>query len=207
MNYISFSGDEARSKQKYSGLSRLPSKKPGFSEEPAKSNRTAGIKLKNKSLNNSLHWLQGLNVGADSMAIKKGDKVKVDYIGTFDDGKVFDSSEGRQPLEFEVGAGQMIKGFDDAVVGMKKGDEKDIKLKPAEAYGEHNPELIRELPKERLPEGPKPEAGMMIGLQTPDGKQFPAMITKVTDKSIFIDLNHPMAGKNLNFKIKIVSVA
>ena len=86
------------------------------------------------------------------MAIKKGDKVKIEYTGTLDDGTVFDSSEKHgKPLEFEVGSGQVIKGFDNAVIGMKKGQEKEFKLKPEEAYGEPNPNLIRKIPKEQIP--------------------------------------------------------
>ena len=82
------------------------------------------------------------------MAIKKGDKIKVDYTGTFEDGTVFDTSEGKQPLEFEVGASQLIKGFDAAVLGMEKDEEKEVTVQPLEAYGDHNPELIKKVPKE-----------------------------------------------------------
>lgn len=141
------------------------------------------------------------------MSVKKGDKVKVEYTGTLDDGTVFDSSkhgEHSHPLEFEVGAGKIIKGFDEAVIGMEKGDEKDIKLKPEEAYGQPNPQLVQKVPRDKLPPGQEPKQGMILGLATPDGKQVPAIIKEVTDKEITIDLNHPLAGKNLNFKIKLV---
>lgn len=143
----------------------------------------------------------------DNMSVKKGDKVKVEYTGTLDDGTVFDSSkhgEHSHPLEFEVGAGKIIKGFDEAVIGMEKGDEKDIKLKPEEAYGQPNPQLVQKVPRDKLPPGQEPKQGMILGLATPDGKQVPAIIKEVTDKEITIDLNHPLAGKNLNFKIKLV---
>ncbi|MCK4521880.1 MAG: peptidylprolyl isomerase [Nanoarchaeota archaeon] len=140
------------------------------------------------------------------MAIKKGDKVKVEYTGTLDDGTVFDTSEGKQPLEFEAGAGQLIKGFDEAIMGMEKGEEKEIKLTPEKAYGDHNPELIKKIPRDKIPvpEGKEIKPGMMLALGTPDGKQIPAKITEVTDKEITIDLNHPLAGKNLNFKVKVI---
>ncbi len=140
------------------------------------------------------------------MAIKKGDKVKVEYTGTLDDGTVFDTSEGKQPLEFEAGAGQLIKGFDEAIMGMEKGEEKEIKLTPEKAYGDHNPELIKKIPRDKIPvpEGQEIKQGMMLALGTPDGKQIPAKITEVTDKEITIDLNHPLAGKNLNFKVKVI---
>ena len=86
------------------------------------------------------------------MGVKKGDKVKIEYTGTFDDGTVFDSSEKHgQPLEFEAGAGKVIKGFDEALIGMKKGEEKDITLKPSEAYGDHNSQLVKKVPKNKLP--------------------------------------------------------
>ena len=145
--------------------------------------------------------------GVDIMPIKKGDKVKVDYTGTLEDGTVFDTSEGKQPLEFEVGSGQLIKGFDEAVTGMEKGEEKEITLQPAEAYGDHNPQLIKKIPRDKLPEGQEPKPGMMLSLGTPDGKQFPARITEVDDKEISIDLNHPLAGKVLKFKIKVVEIS
>ncbi len=143
------------------------------------------------------------------MAVKKGDKVKVDYTGTFEDGTVFDASEKHgQPLEFEVGAGQMIEGFDKAVVGMKKGEEKEISIKPEEAYGVHRPELMKKVPKEAIKgmdQEPKP--GMMLGLAAPDGRQFAVKIAAVSEKEITLDLNHPLAGKTLKFKIKVVDVS
>lgn len=139
------------------------------------------------------------------MAIKKGDMVKVEYKGTLEDGSVFDSSELQgQPLEFEAGAGQMIKGFDDAVIGMEKGEEKDIKLEPDQAYGQPDPKLVKDFPKEMLPEDIKPEVGMILGMATADGGQIPAKVTRVTDKEITLDLNHPLAGETLNFHIKVV---
>ena len=138
------------------------------------------------------------------MPIKQGDKIKVDYTGTLEDGTVFDTSEGKHPLEFTVGEGKIIKGFDSAVIGMEKDEEKEITIKPEEAYGDHNDQLIKKIPRDKLPKEQEPKPGMMLALKTPDGKQFPAKITEVTDKEISIDLNHPLAGKVLKFKIKIV---
>jgi len=140
------------------------------------------------------------------MPVKKGDKVKVDYTGTLEDGTVFDTSEGKHPLEFEVGSGQLIKGFDNAVEGMEKGQEKEITLKPAESYGDVNPALVKKVPRSQLPEGQEPKPGMPLFLKTPDGKQFPAKINEVTDQEVTIDLNHPLAGKTLTFKIKLVEI-
>jgi len=143
------------------------------------------------------------------MPIKNGDKVKVDYTGTLEDGTVFDTSEGKQPLEFEVGSGQLIKGFDTAVVGMEKGDEKEITLQPAEAYGEPNPQMMQKVPKDKLPappDGQELKVGMMLAVGMPNGQQMPAKIAEVTDTEVIIDINHPLAGKVLNFKIKVVDV-
>jgi len=140
------------------------------------------------------------------MPVKKGDKIKVEYTGTLDDGTVFDTSERKAPLEFEVGAGKIIKGFDNAVIGMEKGQEKEIKLKPEESYGNPNPELVKKIPKTVLPKGQEPKQGMMIVMKTKEGQQIPARIAEVTDKDITIDLNHPLAGRTLNFKIKVADI-
>ena len=140
--------------------------------------------------------------------VKKGNKVKVEYVGTLEDGTVFDSSEKHGiPLEFEAGAGQLIKGFDDAVLGMTQGEEKEIKITPKDGYGEHNPELVKELPRDCFPPDQDIQPGMifMMGLQ--DGRQIPVRITQVSDNSITVDLNPPLAGKTLFFKIKVVDIA
>ncbi len=140
--------------------------------------------------------------------VKKGSKVKIDYTGTFDDGTVFDSSERHgAPLEFEAGSGQIIKGLDDAMIGMKKGEEKNVEIEPGKAYGDHNPQLLKRLPKEMFPKDKKIEAGMLLALQAPNGSQLPVRVAEVTDKEIVLDLNHPLAGKKLNFKVKVVEIA
>jgi peptidylprolyl isomerase len=144
------------------------------------------------------------------MAVEKGNKVKVDYEGKLDNGDVFDSSthgEHTHPLEFEVGEGKVIKGFDDAVMGMNVGEEKEFKIAPENAYGERNEELKREVPKEslKLGEGQKVEKDMTLAMQTPQGP-FPVKVLDVKEKTIVLDMNHPLAGENLNFKIKVVEV-
>jgi len=141
------------------------------------------------------------------MVVKKGDKIEVEYTGTFDDGTVFDSSthgDHSHPISFEVGAGQVVPGFDKAVIGMKVGEEKEFHLEPNEAYGMPKPELSRKVPRDKMPEGVK--EGLMIGIQLPDGGQMPAVIKEVSEKEVTIDLNHPLAGKALNFKIKVVKI-
>ena len=143
------------------------------------------------------------------MAIKKGDKLKVEYEGSFDDGTVFDSSkhgDHSHPLEFEVGSGRVIKGFEQAVLGMKKNEEKEFKVKPSEAYGDYNPKLVQKIPRDMLPKEQEPKPGMVLAMSDKSGNVVHARITEVNDKQITIDLNNPLAGKNLNFKIKIVEI-
>ena len=140
------------------------------------------------------------------MPIKNGDKVKVEYKGTLDDGTVFDSSEKHgEPLEFEIGAGQIIPRFEDAVLGMENGDEKEFKLEHSEAYGDRNPQLVQKIPRDQLPKEVEPGMVLVVGL--PNRAQIPVKVTEVTDGWVTIDLNHPLAGENLNFKIKIVDVS
>ena len=143
------------------------------------------------------------------MTIKKGDKVSVEYEGKFEDGTVFDSSshgDHSHPLEFEVGTGQVIKGFDEAVTGMKKGEEKEFSIESKNAYGDHKSELKRDIPRSTLPKDQEPKKGMTLMVRDPSGHQIPVKIIAVNDKNITIDLNHPLAGKKLIFKIKITDV-
>lgn len=138
--------------------------------------------------------------------VKNGDSVKVHYTGMLDDGTVFDSSEGREPLTFTVGSGQTIKGFNDAVIGMKEGEEKKIHIPAADAYGEKNPQLLRKIAKNLLPADREPQIGMVLGLVRADGMQTEARIVEVHAEDITIDLNHPLAGKDLTFTVKIVAI-
>lgn len=140
------------------------------------------------------------------MTIEAGNQISVHYTGTFEDGEVFDSSQGRDPLSFEVGAGQMIEGFDQAVVGMKVGESKKITLAPEEAYGPRNEELLMDFPMANFPEDMKVEVGMMLQLTNQDGQPVPATVAEINEESVKMDVNHPMAGKTLNFDIEIVEV-
>ncbi len=137
---------------------------------------------------------------------KKGDKVKVHYTGKLTDGSVFDTSQDREPLEFEIGAGMMIAGFDKAVTGMKVGDKKTAELSADEAYGQKNDEMVVEVPKAQLPEDLKPEVGQQLGMQQPNGQNIPVVVTKVEEETIEIDANHPLAGKDLVFDIELVEI-
>ncbi len=141
-------------------------------------------------------------------AVKKGDTIKVEYEGSLDDGTVFDASKNHgAPLEFEVGTGQVIKGFEEGVIGLKSGEEKTIIIKPAEAYGDLNPKMIQKVPRDKLPQDQEPKPGMVLLVSLPNGQQIPAKITDVDSNTVTIDLNHPLAGKTLHFKIKIVEIA
>ena len=144
--------------------------------------------------------------GGNLMKVEKGNKVKIDYEGRLEDGTIFDTSKGKDPLEFEAGSGMVIKGFDDAVMGMEKDEEKEVTIPPAEAYGELNDSLIKKFPRDKLPQDQEPKVGMMLTLGTPDGNQIPAKITALDDKEVTLDLNHPLAGKTLIFKIKVVDI-
>jgi len=143
------------------------------------------------------------------MAIEKGNKVKIEYEGSLDNGKVFDSSEKHgQPLEFFIGEGKVIPGFENAVIGMEKGQEKTVKIESKNAYGEKRPELMKKIPKTQLPKEAqdKVQPGMVLGMQTPQGQQASVMVVDVGEDDITLDLNHPLAGQNLTFKIKVVGV-
>nr|MDO8081062.1 peptidylprolyl isomerase [Candidatus Freyarchaeota archaeon] len=139
------------------------------------------------------------------MPVMKGNKVKVEYIGSLDDGTIFDSSEGKEPLEFEAGSGRVIKALDQAVLGMEKGEEKEIKIEPKDAFGYRVPDLVKKIPRDKLPE--EAEEGMMLRFVTPEGIQIPGQIIEVTDEEATIDFNHPLAGLELNFKIKIADIS
>lgn len=138
---------------------------------------------------------------------KKGDKVKVHYTGKLNDGSVFDSSVNREPLEFELGAGMMIAGFDQAVHGMKVGDKKVADIPSDQAYGQRSEEMIVSVPKQQLPPDLKPEVGQQLSMQQPNGQAIPVVVTSVDEESIQLDANHPLAGKDLIFEIELVEIA
>jgi FKBP-type peptidyl-prolyl cis-trans isomerase SlyD len=147
----------------------------------------------------------GSQCQAQSPAIKSGSQVSFDYTLTVD-GKVADSSEGKAPMTYTQGSGQIIPGLDRQMIGLKAGDEKTIEVKPEEGYGMPNPAGIREVQLSQLPPDMKPEVGMVLTGTSKDGRTVPAKIIEVRKDAVVVDMNHPLAGKTLIFKIKIVSV-
>ncbi len=137
---------------------------------------------------------------------KSGDTVKIHYTGTLDDGTQFDSSQGRDPLEFEVGSGQVIPGFDKAVEGMTVGDSKSVRIEADEAYGPRHEQLVQEVDRSVLPDDLNPETGMALQSSSPDGQVTQFLVTEVTDQTITVDANHPLAGQALSFDIELVDI-
>ncbi len=139
-------------------------------------------------------------------AAKSGDTVKIHYTGTLDDGTEFDSSAGRDPLEFELGGGQVIPGFDAAVEGMGVGESKDVRIEAGNAYGERHDELVQEVPRNALPDEIKPEVGMALQSRSPEGAIANLVVIEVAEETITVDGNHPLAGHALNFAIELVAI-
>ena len=135
---------------------------------------------------------------------KKGDTVQVHYTGRLENGEVFDSSEGGEPLEFAIGSGQVIKGFDEGVVGMNIGDSKQLEIEADDAYGERIESLVQKVSRDDLDLGVEPEVGMDLAAQTPDGHEIHVTVTEVTPTSITLDANHPLAGQKLIFDVERV---
>ena len=137
---------------------------------------------------------------------KQGDTVQIHYTGTLTDGTVFDSSQGRDPLEFEVGSGMIIPGLDAAIPGMAVGDTKTVEVPSDQAYGPQHPEARQPIPRSQLPDDIPQEVGTRLQMQRPDGQVVNVVIADVTDTEIVIDANHPLAGKDLTFEIEVVDV-
>ncbi len=140
-------------------------------------------------------------------AAAAGDTLRLHYKGTFEDGTVFDSSEGRDPLEFTLGSGQIIPGLDQGVTGMEVGEERSVTVAPAEGYGERDEKLVQAVPRETIPDHIPTEPGTQLQMQTPQGQQIPVVVTGVTEESVELDANHPLAGKTLKFDVKLVEIA
>lgn len=138
--------------------------------------------------------------------VKEGNVVRVHYTGKLTNGEQFDSSEGREPLEFTVGAGQMIKGFDDAMPGMNVGDKKTIHILPEDAYGLKDEQALIEFPKANIPPDMKLEPGMQLQLRNENGQPFPVTVAEIKDDVVLLDANHMLAGKELVFDIELMEI-
>jgi peptidylprolyl isomerase len=138
------------------------------------------------------------------MAPKSGDTVRVNYRGTLSDGTEFDSSEGQEPLEFVVGSGAVIPGFDSAVLGLELGESITVTIPAAEAYGDHDEQGLQQFPLDAFPS--RPAVGWALELSGPDGQRVPAIVAEVGDESAMLDFNHPLAGQDLTFEIELVEV-
>ncbi len=137
---------------------------------------------------------------------KSGDTVTVHYKGTLDDGSVFDSSEGHDPLEFTVGSGQVIAGFEEAIVGMKPGEKKTVAIPAAKAYGPYNTDLVMTVPRAQVPPDLSPEVGMMLEVGGTNGEVIKVKVVEVNEEHVILDANPPLAGKDLNFSLELVSI-
>lgn len=138
--------------------------------------------------------------------VKKGDKVSVHYHGKLTDGTTFDSSEGREPLQFTAGSGQVIPGFDNAVMNMTVGEKKTVHIPVNEAYGDRNEDMVMEYPIAEFPADMKPEVGMELQMGDNAGNVFPVVIMEVSGEMVVLDANHPLAGQDLTFELELVSI-
>ncbi len=139
------------------------------------------------------------------MKPKNGDVVRVNYRGTLSDGSEFDSSAGRDPIEFELGGGQIISGFDSAVAELAVGDSVTVTIPASEAYGVRFDEAVEKVPLGAF-EGDEPQVGWMIELQAPDGRKMAATVVEVGDEDVTLDFNHPLAGEDLTFELELVEI-
>lgn len=138
---------------------------------------------------------------------KSGDTVRIHYTGTLKDGSVFDSSDGRDPLEFQLGSGQVIPGFDDGVTGMSVGEKKTIEIPCDQAYGPINPAMMQDVPRKDIPDHIPLDLGTQLQMQAPNGQAMMVTVAQVTDETVTLDANHPMAGKDLTFALELVEIA
>ena len=140
-------------------------------------------------------------------SVVAGDQIRVNYIGRFENGSMFDSSEGREPLEFTVGAEQVIAGFDQAVIGLKPGESCKVVVAPEEGYGAHVPEMVAEVERHLIPDSEKLILGSMLEVSLEDGQSLEVQVVELSDTTVTLDGNHPLAGKELHFEIELLEFA
>ena len=138
---------------------------------------------------------------------QNGDTVKIHYTGTLEDGTTFDSSAGHDPLEFTLGSGQVIVGFDEAVTGMSSGEKKQVTIPAEKAYGQPNEEMVIQAPRDQVPADINPEVGQQLQMNGPQGETIVVRVVEVTDEHVTLDANPPLAGKDLTFDIELVDIA
>lgn len=138
--------------------------------------------------------------------IKKGSIVTLHYVAKLEDGQVLESTSGRDPIKFKVGSGEVLKGLDESVIGLKKGDKVEITIPPEKGFGPWRDDLLKKIPRSALKGDSEPKVGMIVELKSELGGSIPAIITEVTEKTITIDLNHPLAGQTLKFEVEIIDV-
>ncbi|MCG6857923.1 MAG: peptidylprolyl isomerase [Salaquimonas sp.] len=138
--------------------------------------------------------------------VKSGDTVRIHYVGTLTDGRQFDSSQGREPLEFVVGSGQIITGLDKALPGMTEGDKKTVNVPADEAYGQMDPNARQSVPRDQIPADIPLEVGRQLQVQTQEGRTIAVQVIDVSDEAVVLDANHPLAGQDLVFAIELVSI-
>jgi peptidylprolyl isomerase len=139
--------------------------------------------------------------------VENGKFISVEYTGTLDNGRVFDSSKGHQPLEIQMGAGQLIRGFEAQLMGMALNEKKVFTIASEDAYGSRNDDLVQSVPRSHVPPEMDLQIGMVVGLSTPDGRQMPARVVNLDDEQVTMDLNHPLAGESLTFEIEVVGIS
>ncbi|HKJ34022.1 MAG TPA: peptidylprolyl isomerase [Balneolales bacterium] len=138
--------------------------------------------------------------------VSQGDTVKVHYTGKLEDDSVFDSSLDREPLQFTLGKGQLIPGFEDAVVGMEPGEQKSVKIPVDKAYGPHRDDMLVKVKKEEFPNDVDPEVGQQLQVSQSNGQAFNVIVTDIEDEEVTLDANHPLAGKDLVFDIELIDI-
>ena len=144
--------------------------------------------------------------GGEIVRAKSGDTVRVHYTLKLDDGTIFDSSSGGDPMQFTIGEGQLIPGFEQAVIGMKLGEEKTVRIPSAEAYGPYRDELVKVVGRTEFPADIEPQVGQQLELELEDGRQVLVLVTEISESGVTLDANHPLAGKDLTFDIQLVDI-
>jgi peptidylprolyl isomerase len=137
---------------------------------------------------------------------KNGDTVKVHYKGKLEDGTIFDNSFDREPLEFTIGKGRLIPGFEQAVIGMVPDESKTVMIPKDQAYGPHREDLVMELGRDKIPDDMEIERGQQVQVRQEDGRFFPVMVTEISESGVTLDANHPLAGQDLTFELLLVEI-